>query len=220
MCWRAEIIQVGLNMHLYVDIGDASSSLWGSTTRHLVGKDVILLEKEYLIGKILFNYASLSSGEAYRDQQLTTNFGLALNFFVCHVSLWGFQNLCLSVPREKKSPWLRQITLGSNWYINGKVFTSTTAWKPQTFEFLQKSSKLNFDLCWRAEINIQVGLNIHLYDGICDASLFLLGSISSWKDTIYVERYNLIDMTHYFKCPTLPEFFLTSNIFMNRNFSI
>ena len=30
--WRAEIIQVGLNMHLYVDIGDASSSLWGSTS--------------------------------------------------------------------------------------------------------------------------------------------------------------------------------------------
>ena len=28
----AEIIQVGLNMHLYVDIGDASSSLWGSTS--------------------------------------------------------------------------------------------------------------------------------------------------------------------------------------------
>ena len=30
--WRAEIIQVGLAMHLYVDIGDASSSLWGSTS--------------------------------------------------------------------------------------------------------------------------------------------------------------------------------------------
>ena len=30
--WRAEIIQVGLNMHLYVDIGDASSSLRGSTS--------------------------------------------------------------------------------------------------------------------------------------------------------------------------------------------
>ena len=26
LCWRAEIIQVGLNMHLYVDIRDASSS--------------------------------------------------------------------------------------------------------------------------------------------------------------------------------------------------
>ena len=32
LCWRAEIIQVGLNMHLYVDIGDASSYLWGSTS--------------------------------------------------------------------------------------------------------------------------------------------------------------------------------------------
>ena len=32
LCWIAEIIQVGLNMHLYVDIGDASSSLWGSTS--------------------------------------------------------------------------------------------------------------------------------------------------------------------------------------------
>ena len=32
LCQRVEIIQVGLNMHLYVDIGDASSSLWGSTS--------------------------------------------------------------------------------------------------------------------------------------------------------------------------------------------
>ena len=32
LCWRAEIIHVGLNMHLYVDIGDALSSLWGSTS--------------------------------------------------------------------------------------------------------------------------------------------------------------------------------------------
>ena len=30
LCWRAEIIQVCLIMHLYVDIGVASSSLWGS----------------------------------------------------------------------------------------------------------------------------------------------------------------------------------------------
>ena len=34
LCWRAEIIQVGRNMHLYVDIGDASSSLWGSTSSY------------------------------------------------------------------------------------------------------------------------------------------------------------------------------------------
>ena len=36
LCWRAEIIQVGLNMHLYVDIGDASSSLWGSTSSCII----------------------------------------------------------------------------------------------------------------------------------------------------------------------------------------
>ena len=28
-------VQVGLNMHLYVDIGDASSSLWGSISSSL-----------------------------------------------------------------------------------------------------------------------------------------------------------------------------------------
>ena len=32
LCWRAETIQVGLNMHLCDVIGDASSSLWGSTS--------------------------------------------------------------------------------------------------------------------------------------------------------------------------------------------
>ena len=32
LCQRDEIIQVGLNKHPYDDIGDASSSLWGSTS--------------------------------------------------------------------------------------------------------------------------------------------------------------------------------------------
>ena len=55
------------------------------------------------------------------------------DYFVCrHVSMWGFRNpVCLSVPRGKKSPYLYQYqSYISNWYINGKVFTSTTAWKP------------------------------------------------------------------------------------------
>ena len=43
LCWRAEIIQVGLNMHLYVDIGDASSSLWGSTSSLLLQSPVIII---------------------------------------------------------------------------------------------------------------------------------------------------------------------------------
>ena len=52
----------------------------------------------------------------------------------------------------------------SNWYVNGKVFTRTTAWEPKNeFDFY-------FDLCWRAEI-IQVGLNMHLYVDIVGWSL-------------------------------------------------
>ena len=37
LCHRAEIIQVGLNMNLYGDIGDASSSLRGSTSSQISG---------------------------------------------------------------------------------------------------------------------------------------------------------------------------------------
>ena len=47
------------------------------------------------------------------------------------------------------------------------------------FFFFQKSLKLNFDLYFdlsqRAEINIQVGLNMHLYVDIGDASSSLWG---------------------------------------------
>ena len=36
--------------------------------------------------------------------------------------------------REKKSPWLRRYqSYISNWYINGKVFTGTKAWKHNFF---------------------------------------------------------------------------------------
>ena len=55
-----------------------------------------------------------------------------LKFFVCrHVSMWGFQNTVrLSVPWEKKSPYLRQYQFySSNWYINGKVLeTQINIW--------------------------------------------------------------------------------------------
>ena len=50
----------------------------------------------------------------------------------------------LSIPREKKSPWLLWYQSEiSNWYINGKVFMSTTTWKPKKLFFFQKSSKLS-----------------------------------------------------------------------------
>ena len=51
----------------------------------------------------------------------------------------------LSVPREKKLPWLRQYqSYISNWYINGNVFTSTTPWKPKNKIKIQKSLKFEF----------------------------------------------------------------------------
>ena len=73
-------------------------------------------------------------------------------------------------------------TLVIDRYINGKVFTSTTAWEPKNLFFFSKKFEIEFDLyfdlCWRAEI-IQVGLNMHLYVDIGDASSSLWGSTSS-----------------------------------------
>ena len=40
---------------------------------------------------------------------------------------------------KKKSPWLRQYqSYISNWYVNGKVFTSTTTWEPKNLIFFFK----------------------------------------------------------------------------------
>ena len=95
---------------------------------------------------------------------------------------------------KKKSPWLRQYqSYISIWYVNGKVFTSTTTWEPKNliFFFSKKFEiefDLYFDLCWRAEI-IQVGLNMHLYDDIWDASSSLWGSTSSLNHEILVKKY-------------------------------
>ena len=148
-------------------------------------------------------YASPTSGEAYRDRRLTTNFELWVEIFcadmfpcedsktvsVClsvhlypekrnhpgfvnisptlvidtsmerpsrvlhhgNPEMWNFfqkvrnwLNWILSVHRvsvcwEKKSPWLRQYqSYISNWYVNGKVFTSTTTWEPIFFFFQKK----------------------------------------------------------------------------------
>ena len=50
----------------------------------------------------------------------------------------------LSVPQEKKSPsllWYQSYI--SNWYINGKVFTSTTAWKPKKLNFFSKKFEVD-----------------------------------------------------------------------------
>ena len=113
----------------------------------------------YINGKIFTSttpwkpsfYASPSSGDAYSDRQLTPNFELWLEIFRVPTRFhMMIPKPCLfvrlSVPREKKSPWLRQyLSYTGNWYINGKVFTSTTAWEPKNLIFFfQKSLKFEF----------------------------------------------------------------------------
>ena len=120
----------------------------------------------------------------------------------------NWQNWILSVPRvsvrwEKKTPWLRQYqSYISNWYVNGKVFTSTTSWEPKNLIFFFKKVwnwiRLVFDLCWRAEI-IQVGLNMHLYVDIGDASSSLWGSTSSFQ-SLCSSSDSLIFFLCYEKC--------------------
>ena len=60
-----------------------------------------------------------------------------------------------SFDEELKSPQLRQYqSYISNWYINGKYFTSTTPWKPKNWIFFNKVRNLNFDFWRRAEITL------------------------------------------------------------------
>ena len=94
-----------------------------------------------------------------------------------------FEIRILTFDEELKSPYLRQYqSYISNWYVSGKVFTSTTTWEPKIWFFFSKKFEIEFDLyfdlCWRAEV-IQVGLNMHLYVDIGDASSSLWGSTSS-----------------------------------------
>ena len=49
---------------------------------------------------------------------------------------WILSVLRVSVCRDTKSPWLRQYqSCISNWYVNGKVFTSTSTWEPRNMIF-------------------------------------------------------------------------------------
>ena len=71
-------------------------------------------------------------------------------FFQKVRNLW---NWILSVPRvsvcrEQKSPWLRQYqSYISNWYVNGKVFTSTTTWEPKILIFFSKKFEIEYLTC-------------------------------------------------------------------------
>ena len=175
------------------------------------------------------NYASPTSGEAYRDRRLTTNFEFWVEIFcvptcfhvripkpclsvrpsvclsvclsVCphpekryhhsfvnisptliidtsmerssrvlhhgNPKIWFFSSKkfeirILTFDEELKSPYLRQYqSYISNWYINGKVFTSTTPWKPRNLIFFfKKVWNSNFDFWRRAEIALASSISV------------------------------------------------------------
>ena len=91
--------------------------------------------------------------------------------FFLFKNVQNWQNWILTVVHwETKSSWLRQYqSYISYWYVNRKVFISTTTWEPNFLKKIWNKFKIELDLflysylCWRAEINIQVGLNMHLY---------------------------------------------------------
>ena len=57
-----------------------------------------------------------------------------------------FEIRILTFDEELKSILVRQYqSYISNWYVNGKVFTSTTPWKPKNLIFSVKVRNSNFD---------------------------------------------------------------------------
>ena len=95
------------------------------------------------------------------------------------------RNWILSVPRvsvrrEKKSPWLCQYqSYISNWYINRKIFTSTSTWEP--IFFFKKVRNWIWLLFWLVLKSWnQHSSRSHLYVDIGDASSSLWGSTSSY----------------------------------------
>ena len=68
----------------------------------------------------------------------------------------------LTFDKELKSPYLRLYqSYISNWYINGKVFTSTTPWKPKNLIFFfKKVRNSNFDFWRRAEITLASSISV------------------------------------------------------------
>ena len=68
------------------------------------------------------------------------------------------RNWILTCAKELKSPWLRQYqSYISNWYINGKVFTSTTAWKTKNLNFFSKKVEIEFWLLLKSWNHLSFG---------------------------------------------------------------
>ena len=81
------------------------------------------------------------------------------DFFLKEVWNW-----ILTCTEELKSPYHRYYqSYISNWYINGKVSTSTTAWKPKNFLFSSEMVEIEFWLvlkCWNHSSFVNISLTV------------------------------------------------------------
>ena len=140
---------------------------------------------------IVVNYASPSSGEAYRDRQLTTNFELWVEIFCVPTCFHNMRIqkpcLCPSVrlsvcPYPEKRSFRGFVNISPTLVIDTSMERSSRVLHHGNQKIGCFSSKkfeiefhFYFDLCQRAEINIQVGLNMHLYVDLGYASSSLWG---------------------------------------------
>ena len=143
--------------------------VWFITVRFLLIENRKMLRFFYFFSKRrASNYASPSSWKAYSDRRLTTNFELWVEIFVCrHVSIWGFQNRVCLYHEKRNHPGFVNIRL--TLVIGTSMERSSRELQHGTPKIWFLFFKFNFDLCWRAEINIQIARSQYLHD-IGDAS--------------------------------------------------
>ena len=111
-------------------------------------------------------YASPTSGEAYRDRQLTTNFELWVEIFcvpTCfHVRI---PKPCLSVcPHPEKRYHHSFVNISPTLVVDTSMERSSRVlhhWNPKIwFFFFKKVRNSNFDFCRRAEITLASSISV------------------------------------------------------------
>ena len=82
-----------------------------------------------------------SSRDVYNDRKPTPNFELWHEIFCVDMFPYDDYEIVAIGPYHPSFVNISP-TLVPNWYINGKVFTNTTAWKPKNLIFFSKKFKI------------------------------------------------------------------------------
>ena len=114
-------------------------------------------------------YASPTSGEAYRDRQLTTNFEFWVEIFCVPTCFHKrIPKPCLSVcpsvcPYPEKINHHSFVNISPTLVIDTSMERSSRVLhhrNPKIGFFFKKVRNSNFDLCWRAEITIASSISV------------------------------------------------------------